>query len=382
MSWNTLQRIALVCPYSLAVPGGVQNHVLGLADWLGRQGLQSFVLAPELPGDDVRDRYRHTRIESSGPALPVPYNGSVARVSFDPFTARRVGQWLDRIRPDLLHLHEPITPSIALLGLRQVPDRVPVVATFHTATPGSRTMRLARRMMPAAIERIDAGIAVSPSAQRVARSHIGVESEVIGNGFDYAELAGAAPRPRRAPGPVLAFLGRLNESRKGLSTLIQAWPAIRDAHPRAQVLVAGSGTVRLPSEWSVLGQVSDTERSRLLRGADVFIAPHRARESFGLVLMEALAAGSQVVASDLPAFVDVLDDGAGPVATLFDTGDPADLARAVSAALGPAAPDPGRGAALAARYDWSVIGPRILRRYRAATGVAGAGLGAPITYAG
>uniref|UniRef100_UPI0013006361 glycosyltransferase family 4 protein n=1 Tax=Desertihabitans aurantiacus TaxID=2282477 RepID=UPI0013006361 len=206
------------------------------------------------------------------------------------------------------------------------------------------------------------------------------DATVIPNGLDLGTVPGRrATAWRPGPGadsrPRLAFVGRLDEPRKGLDVLVAAWPGIRARWPDAQVVVAGAGTRRLPAGWTSLGRVSDAARSDLLAWCDVFVAPHRERESFGLVLLEALAAGAEVVAADLPAFVDVLGDGPGRHAHLFRSGDPHDLVRVLGSALGggendggatdgPVAPPARRVAAVRARYDWSVVGPQVVDVYR------------------
>ena len=134
-------RVGLVCPYSLESPGGVQNQVLGLADFLTGLGHQPSVLAPGVLSADVLRPLDPDRFTSAGSTVPVRYNGSVAKVSFGPRTAARVRRWLRSGRFDLLHVHEPVTPSIALLALWAAEQ--PVVGTFHAATPRSRSLRLA-----------------------------------------------------------------------------------------------------------------------------------------------------------------------------------------------------------------------------------------------
>lgn len=370
------QRIGLVCPYSLGTPGGVQNHVVGLAGHLTRAGHRVAVLAPGRPEPAMLARHGLSadQFTSAGGAVPLAYNGSVARVSFGPVAASRVRRWLRDGRFDLVHLHEPITPSIGLHALLAVD--APLVATFHTANPLSRTMRLAGRVLSEVIDKIDRRIAVSPTAARMVTEHLGRDSQVIPNGFDFAELAGAPIQTRRRSGaPRLVFLGRLTEARKGLDVLLDALPAIRAVHPDVEVLIAGQGRRQLPRSCVALGRVSDADRGRLLASADVFVAPHVARESFGLVLIEALAAGAPVVASDLAAFVDVLS--AGPDGTadgeratcgrLFPAADPASLAAQVVATL---ADDPvgladqrRSGRVLTRRYDWGQVGPLVEQAY-------------------
>lgn len=380
-------HVGLVCPYAFDTPGGVQNHVLGLASWLGSQGHRVQVLAPGRIPPELHRRYGSPQVVSTGRAHPVTYNGSVARVSLA--AGRTVQRWLEESDLDLLHVHEPLTPGASLQVLRR--PGPPVVATFHTATPRSRGMQLAGRVMAGRLARVQAAIAVSEAARRVVVEHLGLDATVIGNGFaagadaERGRLPGLwSPGGRDVPGLRIAFLGRLDEPRKGLDVLVAAWPDVRARWPGASVVVAGSGSRRLPPGWTELGPISDEERARLLAWCDVFVAPHRDRESFGLVLLEALSAGATVVAADLPAFVDVVGEAVDQHAHFFRRGDAADLVRALGVALGegadraprrppadrPGAPDavaPGSEDALAllrARYDWSTIGAQVLQVYR------------------
>jgi phosphatidylinositol alpha-mannosyltransferase len=378
--------IGLVCPYSFETPGGVQNHVLGLAGYLRAQGHDPHILAP---GDYLGPS--PDQFTSAGAALPVRYNGSVARVNFGPLSAARVRRWLGRGQFDVLHIHEPVTPSISMLALWATD--VPVVATFHTATPRSRTMQLAGGALRAAIEKIDSGIAVSESARKVVVQHLGRDAVVIPNGFRHEDFArpapgdsgvagGASPAPdgvaaRRWRGgdrPRLSFLGRMDEPRKGLDTLLAALPQIRTGFPDLDVVLAGEGTRNLPAGMRTLGIISDSAKAALLASSDVFVAPHVARESFGIVLLEAMASRTAVVASDLPAFVDLLGDptDASMLGATFPVGDHEGLAQAVRAVLDH--PDRSRTAAAeqaSRRYDWSVVGAAITEVYRATADLAG-----------
>ena len=372
-------RVGLVCPYSLSTPGGVQNHVIGLAGHLNRSGHDVSVLAPGRPDPDTLERLglSPAQFVSAGGAVPVPYNGSVARVSFGPVQAARVRRWLRAEQFDLVHVHEPVTPSVAWHTL--VATQTPVVATFHTANPSSRSMRIAGRVMTEVIDKIDVRIAVSPTAARMVADHLDRDSQVIPNGFDHAEFADpgtAMVEPPRTSyrRPRLVFLGRLTEPRKGLDVLLDALPAILAQHPDLEVLVAGQGRRRLPAPCRALGQVADVDRARLLATADVFVAPHVARESFGLVLIEALAAGAPVVASDLAAFVDVLTGepdtdtvAASSCGRLFPAADPRSLAEEVLATLATIPADLAaqrrRGRDLTRRFDWTQVGPLVEQAY-------------------
>jgi phosphatidylinositol alpha-mannosyltransferase len=362
--------VGIVCPYSFDVPGGVQNHVLGLARYLRESGHRPYVLAPGELGSSAA-ALGLEGFASAGVAMPVPYNGSVARVNFGPLSAARVRRWLRNGRFDLIHLHEPITPSISLLALWAA--ELPVVATFHTATPRSRSMQLASGVLRAAIEKIDAGIAVSESARNVVIQHLGRDAVVIPNGIRFDDFAGGrhmrTEQPRPAQQPRLVFIGRLDEPRKGLDVLLAALPLIREARPNLQVIVAGQGSRPLPPGCRNLGTISEETKIALLGSADVFVAPQLARESFGIVLLEAMATGVQIVASDLPSFVDLLGarDEERRLGEVFAVGDHRALAQAVLQVLDH--PDPMRAARAqqaARNYDWSSVGTTVLAIYRAA----------------
>jgi phosphatidyl-myo-inositol alpha-mannosyltransferase len=382
-------RVGMVCPYSFDVPGGVQNHVLGLARHLSQSGHRPYVLAPGELGPSAAALGLED-FASVGAAIPVPYNGSVARVNFGPLSAARVRRWLRNGKFDLIHIHEPITPSISLLALWAAEQ--PVVATFHTATPRSRSMQLASGVLRAAIEKIDAGIAVSESARNVVVQHLGRDAVVIPNGIQFDDFArrqqmGAelvdAGSPQISDQARLVFIGRLDEPRKGLDVLLAAVPLIKQARPNLQVIIAGQGSRPLPPGCRNLGTISEETKIGLLAAADVFVAPQLARESFGIVLLEAMASGVQIVASDLPSFVDLLGarDDEQQVGEVFTVGDHHALAQTVLHVLDH--PDPMRAARArkaARNYDWSSVGTTVLAVYRAALSAApasrtGSGMG-------
>jgi phosphatidyl-myo-inositol alpha-mannosyltransferase len=368
-------RVGIVCPYSFDVPGGVQNHVVGLARHLRHGGHRPYMLAPGELGPSAA-ALGIEDFASVGAAMPVPYNGSVARVNFGPLSAARVRRWLRNGKFDLIHIHEPITPSISLLALWAAEQ--PVVATFHTATPRSRSMQLASGVLRAAIEKIDAGIAVSESARNVVVQHLGRDAVVIPNGIQFDDFARRpiAGSPRTPHRPRLIFIGRLDEPRKGLDVLLAAVPLIKQARPNLQLIVAGQGSRPLPPGCRNLGTISEESKIALLGSADVFVAPQLARESFGIVLLEAMASGVQIVASDLPSFVDVLGarQDEQRLGEVFTVGDHRALAHAVLRVLDH--PDPMRAARAqqaARNYDWSSVGTTILAIYRAALSAAPAG---------
>src|SRR3954465_187112 len=233
-------RIGVVCPYSFDVPGGVQFHVRDLAEHLIGSGHEVSVLAP---ADD--DTPLPWYVEAAGRAMPVKYNGSVARLAFGPVSRVRVRRWLADGDFDVLHIHEPVSPSLSMLALWAATG--PIVATFHTANLRSRVMQAAYPVLRPSLEKLSARIAVSEDARRTVVEHIGGDAVVIPNGVFVDRFASAEPPPGcvpaaepredgRAPGGPVAFLGRIDEPRKGLPTLLAAWPAVQAARPGSRLL--------------------------------------------------------------------------------------------------------------------------------------------------
>jgi len=310
----------------------------------------------------------------AGRAVAVRYNGSVARLSFGPVSAARVRRWLTTGEFDVLHVHEPVAPSLSLLAVLSAKDE-PVVATFHTAMTRSRAMHAASGMLQTlVVEKITARIAVSDLARRVQVEHLGGNAWEIPNGVSVSRLAEAQPLAGwPGEGGAVGFLGRFTEPRKGFPVLLEAFTRLAPTRPGLRLLVAGHGepkevTEGVPAEIleriTFLGVVSEEEKARMLRSVDVYAAPNRSGESFGMILTEAMAAGTPVVASDLDAFRRVLDGGRR--GELFATGD----AGALAAALGDLLDDPVRRAELArvardvvASYDSPVVARRVLEVY-------------------
>ncbi|MET7680875.1 glycosyltransferase family 4 protein [Streptomyces sp. NPDC005423] len=367
-------RIGIVCPYSWDVPGGVQFHIRDLAEYFVRLGHHVSVLAP---ADD--DTPLPPYVVSAGRAVPVPYNGSVARLNFGFLSAARVRRWLHDGEFDVVHIHEPTAPSLGLLTCWAAQG--PIVATFHTSNPRSRAMVAAYSILQAALEKISARIAVSEYARRTLVEHLGGDAVVIPNGVDVDFFARAEPKPEWQGGTI-GFIGRIDEPRKGLPVLMRALPRIFAECPGTRLLVAGRGdeeeaVATLPEELrsrvEFLGMISDEDKARLLRSIDLYVAPNTGGESFGIVLVEALSAGAPVLASDLAAFAQVLDQGAA--GQLFANENADALAEAAVRLLG----DPERrgelrrrGSAHVRRFDWSTVGADILSVYETVTAGAAA----------
>lgn len=362
-------RIGIVCPYSFDAPGGVQFHVRDVAEELIRRGHYVRVLAPA-EGDDLPDW-----LDSVGGSFAVPFNGSVARLAFSPKVSRATAKWLDEGNFDVVHIHEPGTPSVGLLALMKAD--VPVVATFHSAMERSRLRSLTSGLVAPSFEKIAARVAVSDEARRTLIEHHSGDAIVIPNGVFTKQFGEAQPDPRWAATrerPVFVFLGRLDEPRKGLPVFAGAIDAVLAQNPGARFLVAGRGaadsltSVRAahPDAVELLGEITDEEKAALLAGATAYVAPQTGGESFGIVLVEAMAAGTLVVASDIAAFDAVLDGG--KAGDLFPVGDSAALA----AALNRAVAEPQRTERLAAAgkaradiYDWQTVTDQLVAVYDA-----------------
>ncbi len=365
-------RVGIVCPYDWTSPGGVKAHVRDQALALQRLGHEVSVLAPV---DD--DQYPlEPFIVDGGKPVSVPYNGSVAKVNFGPVSAARVRRWIKEGDFDVLHVHEPASPTLSVLACWAA--RGPIVATWHSSQTRSRALSAAYYLMQTAMEKISARIAVSEAARQTLVKHLGGDAVLIPNGVTCSDFEGAQPLPGYPrQGPTIFFIGRIDEPRKGLEILLSAMPAIIAQHPDIELLVAGPGdqaeaTDGLPDEVAghvrFLGLVSDADKVAAFASSDLYVAPNTGGESFGIVLLEAMAAGTPVVASDLEAFARVLDDGRA--GAMFTSEDAASLARTVNEVLD----DPQRREAMRAaghtrarQFDWEVVAREIEGVYQSVT---------------
>jgi phosphatidylinositol alpha-mannosyltransferase len=345
-------KVALVCPYDLGAPGGVQGQVSALATWLQEAGHEAWAVAP---GGGGPPGTRHV-----GRVVRLPANRSRAPVTLDPRAVSRVREAV--AGADVVHVHEPLVPMVGAAAL--VAGGAPRVGTFH-ADPGAVVRRFYRGASPLLrrlVRRLAVATAVSPVAAAGVRAF--AEVRIVPNGLDVARYrAGGERVPRR-----VVFLGR-DDPRKGLDILLQAWPLVVSAVPGAELRVLGAARQSGPAGVTFLGRVDEAVKVAELGAAAVLCAPNLGGESFGLIVAEGLAAGCAVVASDLPAFRHV----AGDAARLVPAGDATALGRALSEILwdeGEVARLSGMGRRQAARFDRAAVLEGYLAAYRRALGEA------------
>lgn len=316
-------RVGMVSPYSLTIPGGVQQQVLGLAHALRAKGHEVRVLGPcDGPPPDPF-------VTPLGNSLPTAVNGSVAPLAPDASAALRTIRALNDEAFDVLHVHEPLVPGPSMTSL--LVKMAPVVATFHSAgeSAGYRTFARQLRWMAS---RIDIRVGVSDDAVELAQRYLGGDYEVLFNGIDLEMFSSSVPREREN---VIFFLGR-HEPRKGLGVLIEAMEVL-PSDVRLWIASDGPETEALKErtrgdsriEW--LGRICDEEKVDRLARAAVFCAPSLRGESFGIVLVEAMAMGAPVVSTDIDGYRRVAIDGESAI--LVPPGDPRALASALARVL-------------------------------------------------
>ena len=357
-------KVGLVSPYPWDVPGGVVQHVRDLSETLIALGHDVSVLTPVDNEDTVLPSY----VTRAGRSVPVPYNGAVGRLLFGPLSLTRVRRWLHDGDFDVLHLHSPETFSLSLLALMNA--RGPIVATFHAAQARSRILALLQSPLQVHIEKIIGRIAVSPAARKTIVEHLGADAVVIPNGVHVSRYERATALDGwPGGGGAIGFVGRIDEPRKGLTILLEAMEYLWKEHPLLRLLVAGPGEIdeRVDDRVVFLGLVDEETKARAYHSVDVFVAPNVGGESFGIILLEAMAAGTPVIASDLDAFRRVLELPDGSSAGLLATvGDAESIAHAISTALGSEARRQHMrraGENVVRRYDWSVVAQEIVRVY-------------------
>ncbi len=376
-------NIGLVSPYDYASQGGVTEHIKSLSRELQARGHTTKILAPfsseliEMPQD----------VYALGAVTPIPANGSIARISLSPDLGRTIKAILRTERFDVIHLHEPLMPAVPLLVLRY--SNSPNVGTFHAFGDYSAAYVMGRPILRRFFERLDGRITVSPAALEYVSQYFGADYEIIPNGVDVARFSGAlAPIGWIRDGrPTILFVGRFEEQRKGLKWLLQALTLVEPYFPDLRLVVAGGGDPVDMAEWLPLrdyarpgrvvyrsagsaieveftGFVPAEDLPRYYQSCDIYCAPSTGGESFGVVLLEAMAAGVPIVASRIPGYASVLTHGREGF--LAEPKSPAALAAGIIRLLS----DPTlrrhmgeAGQRTARQYDWPIIAGRVLAFY-------------------
>jgi phosphatidylinositol alpha-mannosyltransferase len=363
-------RVLLSCPYAWDAPGGVQVHVRELASRLAARGHETIVLAPA--GGHVADDL----VRVVGRPVRIPYGGKVAPICFSRASWRRIRRTIEVFEPDVVHAHEPFSPSTSMMSV--LATDAPVVATFHAFHDRSRLLEAAAPLLRSVARRIDAAVAVSRAAGRFVAPVVPGEVEIVPNGVDVERFARPGASVAGLPdGRILLWVGRL-DPQKGFPIMVRAFGRLATEFPDLSLVVAGDGRDRHATDLlnedartrvRMLGSVPNVELPAYLAAADVFASPATGHESFGIVLVEALAAGVPVVASDIPGYREVIR--AGVDGLLVPPSDAAALASAIRRVL--AEPDLASGLAHAGRarareFSWDVVVPRIEAIYERVAG--------------
>ena len=358
-------KIGIVCPYSWDTPGGVQNHIRDLAEFLIESGHDVSVLAPVIDESNLPEY-----VVNAGKPISIPYNGAVARVLFGPVAFARVRQWISQGEFDLLHLHEPAIPSISLLACWAADG--PMVGTFHAAAKRQKIIFAIGPILEPAIEKLSARIAVSEAARLTLTDHLDTDAVIIPNGI-YANRYTDGKTIEKWSGNTIGFIGRFEEPRKGLSVLVDALPMISRFAPDVKIFVAGPGDPaeviegidpQLRQRFEFLGKITESEKADFMSSVAVYVAPNTGGESFGIILAEALAGGACVVASDIPAFDGLL--GHGEFGALFESESSTELAKVVIDLLRDETKRKelsARGKERSKKFDWTVVAQQIYSVY-------------------
>ncbi|MGA8015400.1 MAG: glycosyltransferase family 4 protein [Candidatus Dormiibacterota bacterium] len=377
-------KVCLVSPYDFVFPGGVTEHVRHLADELRSRGHEVTILAPSSRVPDEHGIPGYVRI---GRSVPVRGNGSVARIALSFHLVRRVRSLLNREAFDVVHYHEPLVPGLPITTLRL--HRGANVGTFHATMRRNLGYYYGRPVLARYFRRLHGLICVSEPAREFVSRYFEGDYRIVPNGIDGTRFnpdLPLVPELRSEGQATILFVGRM-EQRKGLPTLLDAYGRLRQRRSDARLVVVGDGPMRWAYERqceakgvpdiAFLGHVPPPVLPRIYASADIFCSPAIRGESFGIVLLEAMASGVPVIASAIPGFSQVVESGRDGL--LVPPRQPDAWSQALESLLG----EPGRrtsmgrrGIEKARRYDWRVVVPHILDVYseareRAASQLAG-----------
>ena len=367
-------KVAMVSPYDFTWPGGVTAHVSQLARELSLLGHQVQVLAPHSPSRAPSlDDSDSASFVPLGRSVPVPSGGSIARVSLSWWLYRKIRTLLERESFDIIHLHEPLAPILPLFVLEH--SNAINIGTFHAYYSRQHLYRLGHTIVKRWHQRLHGRIAVSPAAMSYVQRRFPMEYKIIPNGIDVDHFSrDAEPWPQFQDGKTnILFVGRL-EKRKGLKYLLQAYSQLKWELPNTRLIVVGPGNLdkdchRIlgasnPPDVVLAGRVSYDHLARYYATADIFCAPATGAESFGIVLLEAMAAGKPVVASDIDGYKGIIQHGRQGL--LFPARDPEGLAAALRFLV--LNPEPARqlgqnGRMMVEQYRWDSVAKQVESYY-------------------
>ena len=363
-------KIAMVSPYDFTWPGGVTAHISQLAQELKASGHQVQILAPHSP---AREGNEVDAFVPLGRSVPVFSGGSVARLSLSWWLYRRVRDLLAEESFDIIHLHEPLAPVLPLCVLEC--SNTVNIGTFHAYHSPQYLYRFSQPIVKRWHQRLHGGIAVSPAAHQYVNNFFPRDYRIIPNGIAVEHFAGPVqPWPQYQDGKTnILFVGRL-EKRKGLKYLLAAYSRLKWEYPDLRLLVVGPGNLdkeshqilsaRNPADVELVGGVSYQDLPRYYASADIFCSPATGQESFGIVLLEAMAAGKPIVASDIEGYAGIIRDGQQGL--LFPRKDSDALADALAVLIN----DPARAARMGAtgrrlveQYRWKVVARQVENYY-------------------
>jgi phosphatidylinositol alpha-mannosyltransferase len=367
-------KVAMVSPYDFAIYGGVQTHVVELSNALVDKGHDVTVLAPCTGNNPVYD-LRNTPLETFGRTVPFLTAGSVARISLSVWYQRKLTSILEQQNFDVVHIHEPLMPMFGLMASYYSPS--PTVGTFHAYNEGiGRGYMFWKPVLKYGAIRLNGRIAVSEPAKQFANRYFPGDYTVIPNGVHYPQFSEPVPRPSVYKDDAfnVFFVGRIGEKRKGLKYLLGAYSMLKWRYPKLRLIVGGAGVAdrdsyRLMGERGIddvifVGPVSAEDLPGYYQHADVFCAPNTGKESFGMIVVEAMAAGTPVVASDIPGFRVVMQhEREGLFVEPMNE-------QAIADAIERLIQNPGErtlmginGVATARQYDWVKVADRVLGYY-------------------
>jgi phosphatidylinositol alpha-mannosyltransferase len=368
-------KLALVSPYDFAYPGGVTEHVAHLAQQFLARGHEVHIVAPSSDDEAEPSSSFDAPVHRIGRVVSIPANGSVARITLSLRSYLQAKRLLQEQQFDLIHLHEPMMPALPLTVLRH--SNTTNVGTFHAFRNTPLTYFYGKPILRPFFRKLHGHIAVSSAARDFVGEYFRADYRIIPNGIDFQRFNRRYPPLEQLADerPTVLFVGRL-EKRKGLKFLLRAWPKVLERQPNARLVVVGRGRPLegykrfaarqgwSPADVVFAGYVAAEDLPRYYQACDVFCAPNTGQESFGIVLLEAMAAAAPIVASDIPGYRDVLDDGEQGL--LVERKNPGAIADAVSRLL--ANPElranmRRAGQHKARAYDWPRVASQVLDYY-------------------